>query len=144
MYAPPDDPQICAEYQQPQNGASSTPPAPKPAPPTKPTPPKPSFELPFITQGQQSTCSLPAYAQQDAKELMAIDDAIAPIESRVVPAAGMITAGLGVAYGSILAMGAFPLSIPVAVPVGLAGVGLAAEGAYYGATGRFYTPSSCR
>ncbi|MGH8399208.1 MAG: RHS repeat-associated core domain-containing protein, partial [Gammaproteobacteria bacterium] len=130
------------------SGAAPPAPAPPPAPslvlPPEPTPPNAQPQTPLRSQPtlfQQASCSV-TQASQDAKELFAIDDAIAPIESRVVPAAGMIVAGGGVAATSLALMDAMPTTIPIALPVFASGVAMAAEGGYYGVTGHLWPASN--
>jgi hypothetical protein len=77
-------------------------------------------------------------------KLLGVEEALEPFEARIIPAVGMIEAGVGVAAAAGAAIYLAPLSIPAAVPVGFAGLGLALEGGYYGVTGRMYIPGSCR
>jgi hypothetical protein len=79
----------------------------------------------------------------DLGKLLGVEEALEPFEARIIPAVGMIEAGVGVAATSIVAIGMFPPSAFVAVPTLAAGLGLAFEGGYYGATGRMYVPGSC-
>ncbi len=83
-------------------------------------------------------------AHNELTQLFSIDETLAPFEARIVPAAGMIVAGTGVALASSVAIYLVPSSAVIAGPVGLGGLGLAGEGAYYGATGRIYVPGSCQ
>jgi hypothetical protein len=81
----------------------------------------------------------------DLGKLLGVEEALEPFEARIIPAIGMIEAGGGLVYGSIAALSLAPLvSAPAAVPVLASGLALAGEGIYYGATGRFYIPTSCR
>jgi len=75
-------------------------------------------------------------AQKGAEQIVAIDEALDPIEARVVPAAGMMTAGAGVAGVAAYATAVAPWASPVTVPVGAAGAAMAIEGADYLVTGQ--------
>lgn len=66
----------------------------------------------------------------------ALEEALDPIEARVIPAAGMMTAGAGVAGVAAYATAVAPWASPVTVPVGAAAAAMAVEGVDYLVTGQ--------
>ena len=76
-------------------------------------------------------------SQEGAEQVVKIKEILDPIESRVVPAAGMVVAGAGVAGVGAYATAAAPWAAPVTVPVTAAGAAMAVEGADYLVTGKF-------
>ncbi|GEM_PF-4260591 len=110
---------------------------------TPPNPPPSNINVRTTAPPNPPTNSLMCSKNSDLGKLLGIEEALEPFEARIIPATGMIVAGLGVAATSIVAIGMFPPSALVAVPTLAAGLGLAFEGGYYGSMGRMYVPGSC-
>jgi hypothetical protein len=111
---------------------------------TPPSQPPTNISVRTTAPPNPPTNSLMCSMNSNLGKLLGVEEALEPFEARIIPAVGMIEAGVGVAAAAGAAIYLAPLSIPAAVPVGFAGLGLALEGGYYGVTGRMYIPGSCR